>query len=823
MPRPTHRGATYLPALDGLRALAVILVVLYHLHVPGFSSGLLGVGVFFTLSGFLITSLLLATRERTGGFALGRFWLTRARRLLPALLLVLATSIAATAAVMPNKLNEYWWQGVSALAYVNNWHNIASADDYFDRFAGPGPVDHLWSLSIEEQFYLIWPLLLAGLLFVFKRRLFVTLAIIGLALLSFYLLDATAHIGFDNTRAYEGTDTRAGGLLLGAALAFWWPARARTVTHGMRCTIDVAALAGLVVIVSLARNTPDGAITLYQSGIALLSVATIAVLIATVVPETLVATVLALPPLRWIGERSYGIYLWHMPVIAFVPATIRTGYPVANAAIVVAFTVVMSALSWRYVEDPIRRGGLRAALRARPVVRKPMIPRLLDSIIDQLIRLVGLLDRLRARTDRPRALPPAPVSVAAAVAVAATTTATTTDPPAEPAEPAEPAADPGDEPDRDADQPIHVEAALELHATDPADSTAEPAGSSAEHTPPPPRRRRNPMRRRRIPALAVSAGLVATLAVGSLVAVHTLHASPPADDVDIAALADDLPPTPTTVRSGPTLPVEQRRTRCTTVVHIGDSTSIGMNSADTVPDPAARIVGRYRQVGATTVIPDIAGARSSLELVNGEPNAVTAIEGHLAQGQRGCWVMAMGINDTANVEVGGPGPVDMRIDRLLGPLRGQPVLWPTVITSPINENPAYDNRAMRRFNRALVKACARYPNLRIYDWAAEARPDWFSDGIHYTEAGYIQRAYRFAIALATVFPAHDLAPAGCVLRSSDVIAPPPTLSPVGGPPRRGHGADGRNEGEGKGAARRPPRCCEEPRRAAPAEFRKANE
>ena len=185
------------------------------------------------------------------------------------------------------------------------------------------------------------------------------------------------------------------------------------------------------------------------------------------------------------------------------------------------------------------------------------------------------------------------------------------------------------------------------------------------------------------------------------------------------------------------------------------------------------------------MIPDIAGARSSLELVNGEPNAVTAIEGHLAQGQRGCWVITMGITDTANVEVGGPGPVDMRIDRLLGPLRGQPVLWPTVITSPINENPAYDNRAMRRFNRALVKACARYPNLRIYDWAAEARPDWFSDGIHYTEAGYIQRAYRFAIALATVFPAHDLAPAGCVLRSSDVIAPPPTLSPVGAPPRRG--------------------------------------
>ncbi|MFT4128268.1 MAG: SGNH/GDSL hydrolase family protein, partial [Gordonia sp. (in: high G+C Gram-positive bacteria)] len=281
-------------------------------------------------------------------------------------------------------------------------------------------------------------------------------------------------------------------------------------------------------------------------------------------------------------------------------------------------------------------------------------------------------------------------------------------------------------------------------------------------------------RRRKQSHLTVSIVVVVTLAVGGLVGLGALRTDAPS--IDSAALQEELheelPPTPTTERSGPTLPVTERQTECTTVIHIGDSTSIGMNN-DTVANPAERIVARYRQVGARTVIADIVGARSSLETEGGNPNAREAIQGHLARGERGCWVVAMGINDTANVAVGGQGPVSMRIDRLLGPLKNQPVLWPTVITTSLNENPAYANSNMRNFNKALLQACKRYPNLRLYDWAAEARPGWFSDGVHYTAAGYVQRAYRFSIALATVFPATDARPRGCLLRSSDVRTVPP--------------------------------------------------
>ncbi|MFT4127262.1 MAG: acyltransferase, partial [Gordonia sp. (in: high G+C Gram-positive bacteria)] len=418
MPRPTHNGASYLPALDGLRALAVGFVVLYHLHVPGLDSGLLGVGVFFTLSGFLITSILLSTRERTGGFALTKFWLARARRLLPAVLLVLATALLATWITDPDTLVKRGKQALSALFYVNNWYNIGTADSYFDRFGGPGPFDHLWSLSIEEQFYLLWPLLLAGLLLVLRKRLWVTCAVLALAAGSFLLLNDLAAPSLDNSRAYEGTDTRAGGLLLGAALAVWWPARARTVGHAARCWIDVFALAGLGAIAFLIATTPDGDISLYRSGILILTVATMAVLVATVVPETLVASILGIAPLRWIGERSYGIYLWHMPVIAFLPGTLRSERPVATAAITIGVTIAFAAVSWRYVEDPIRRLGFKRAFTTARAPADTIRNHTLTAVIAFLTRIVTLLDALRARTPTPDApatgptgTPPAPMTV----------------------------------------------------------------------------------------------------------------------------------------------------------------------------------------------------------------------------------------------------------------------------------------------------------------------------------------------------------------------------------------------------------------------------
>jgi len=236
---------------------------------------------------------------------------------------------------------------------------------------------------------------------------------------------------------------------------------------------------------------------------------------------------------------------------------------------------------------------------------------------------------------------------------------------------------------------------------------------------------------------------------------------------------EDIDEGPKPAVVGPMLPASQRRTSCTTLIHVGDSTSIGMNAAELQPNAALRLSGRYASVGVKKYISDVVGGRSSIEEVDGEPNAHDSILADIQRGASGCWVMAMGINDTANMEVGGPGPLDMRIDRLLEPLKGEPVLWPTVITNSLNQNPAYNNRAMQRFNRALVRACKRYPNLRVYDWADEAKQEWFKDGVHYTDAGYIERARRFAVAVATMFPKDDVPPAGCVLKSTSAVEKKP--------------------------------------------------
>ncbi|WP_026918638.1 acyltransferase family protein [Gordonia shandongensis] len=780
MPRPTHNAASYLPGLDGLRAVAVTLVLLYHLSVPGFAGGLMGVGVFFTLSGYLITSLLISSREKHGTLGLTTFWIRRARRLLPAVVLVLLTTLATAAVAAPDKLVDYSWQAASALFYVNNWHTIAGSDSYFQRFDGPGPLSHMWSLSIEEQFYIVWPLLLALLYAVFKRRMVISGFIALLSLGSFWLLSEVATAGFDNTRAYEGTDTRAGALLLGALLAFWWPARGHRVSENARACIDGVGVAGLVGIVWLSMTMPGTSHDLYTWGLLALTAATLAVLIGAVTPSSLIAKILGVQPLRWIGERSYGIYLWHMPLVAFLPGLIRTDSAVVSSVVVVAATVLLSSLSWRYVEDPIRRHGFRAAFTTPRLAEDTVLAHLVATLIagvDAVGRaLRGLLGRLT--DDGPR---PAGSVQTGSVQTGSAQIATVWDAPAPAA--LEPA--PLREEPVDLTWPPIAEEDVDLRARDTAESDSATTDSATtdsaavdsaavDTVPPAPVEEPTPLRRSPLrPVLAMIA--VLAVAVGTMVGVarispdlSVIRALSNSDDLEGSGI-DDMDSGPRPAAVGPTLPENLRRTRCTTLVHVGDSTSIGMNAAELQPNPALRLSGRYAAVGVTRYVSDVVGGRSSLEEVDGEPNAHDSIVRDVADGVRGCWVMAMGINDTANVEVGGPGPLDMRIDRLLEPLRGQPVLWPTIVTNRLNENPAYDNRAMQRFNRALVRACKRYPNLRVYDWAAEVQQNWFKDGVHYTDAGYVERARRFAVAVATMFPADDLPPAGCVLRSTDAV------------------------------------------------------
>ncbi|QRY60953.1 acyltransferase family protein [Gordonia sp. PDNC005] len=824
MPRPTHNESSYLPGLDGIRAVAVTVVLLYHLQVPGFGGGLLGVGVFFTLSGYLITSLLISTHQRTGGLNLKTFWLRRARRLLPAVVLVLIATLVTTAVVIPDKLGTYAGQALSALFYVNNWHTILSDTSYFERFGGPSPLSHMWSLSIEEQFYILWPLLLGLFYLVLRKRWLISLVTIGLALGSFYLLTTLAEAGFDNTRAYEGTDTRAGALLMGAALAFWWPARARTVTHNQRCTLDAVGIAGLAGVLYLCMSTGDNSLELYEWGIAVLTVATMGVLMAAVTPSTLVATVLSMQPFRWIGERSYGIYLWHMPLVAFLPGIIRGGSPLISSIVVVIATLVIASLSWRYVEDPIRRHGFRAALttpRRHEDTMRAALAATADSVFTTLARpfrsakpddlpteeppmadehpqdpvpSVTGWDPAASTPTEPRPLREEPVDVVLRAPLVEESVDLGT-PDADDVPDGEPTPGGSAEPSSAETVRFRVPTGVTVLAkapsvlnlppkvdetlavpTTPADMATDPIAAASE---PPADQVHAPTDQRRSPTRAVLATLVVLgLAVGSMVAVSKLNPDLPIvsalykSDDGGSGIDDELDEGLKPERSGPTLPADQRRTKCSTVIHVGDSTSIGMSDPGMQPNVALRLEGRYRAVGAKTYIEDVVGGRSSMERVNDQPNATESIEAALGRGVRGCWVIAMGINDTANVEVGGVGPVDMRIDNILKPLVGQPVLWPTVITNRLNENPAYDNRAMRNFNRALVRACKRYPNLRVYDWAGETDQAWFLDGVHYTEAGYVERARRFSVALATMYPATDLPPAGCVLKSTTEVVPP---------------------------------------------------
>src|SRR5580693_8993895 len=414
MPEPVKGDQKYLPGLDGLRALAVAAVVAYHLGYGWAQGGLLGVGVFFTLSGYLITDILVGQFAAAGRIKLGDFWMRRARRLLPALFVMLAVVTVWVNAFNRAFVPGYRGDVIASGLYVNNWWYIFQHDSYYSRFAPPAPLDHLWSLAVEEQFYLVWPwvvlamVLVAGWLMKRRRvrllgpgthvggsadrgaaastpatasgkaggndflsgRARWAMAGVALVLAAASAIEMTMlyHPGFDPTRVYEGTDTRAFGLLIGAAVAMVYPTRrgGRTLSAGPRRLLDAAGLAGLVVVVLLVWRTNQYSPFMFQGGLELLSVATALVVAAVATPGGVLGRALGWTPMRWIGVRSYGIYLWHYPIIVLTAAAGTAGTPVSavRAVVLVAVTVAIAAASWRFVEEPIRRGSYR---RTAPV------------------------------------------------------------------------------------------------------------------------------------------------------------------------------------------------------------------------------------------------------------------------------------------------------------------------------------------------------------------------------------------------------------------------------------------------------------------------
>jgi peptidoglycan/LPS O-acetylase OafA/YrhL len=357
------------PALDGVRALAVAAVVVYHARPGWLPGGFMGVDVFFVLSGFLITSLLLREQRSTGRIALRQFWTRRARRLLPALYLLLGLILAWEVGLRLSGATSLRWDALAAFGYATNWFLIGHQQSYFAAFSAPDALQHLWSLAVEEQFYVVWPLVcVAGLL---RRRgalLWVCAAAVGSTALCAAIYNP---IG-DPSRVYYGTDTHSAGLLIGAALAVLhataWPRVKRTYRPSRRALLTAASvallsLAGLVLGFLLMAETQP---LVYRGGLSLMALGAAVLLGVLLHPAGgLAAAVFAWRPLRWIGVRSYGIYLWHWPVLVLTsPHGDPGSSPPALLVMQVLAATGLAALSYRYVETPIRTGRALQALRA---------------------------------------------------------------------------------------------------------------------------------------------------------------------------------------------------------------------------------------------------------------------------------------------------------------------------------------------------------------------------------------------------------------------------------------------------------------------------
>jgi peptidoglycan/LPS O-acetylase OafA/YrhL len=353
------RDRRYMPGLDGLRALAVLAVIAYHLNLAWAPGGLLGVCLFFVLSGYLITDLLVAQWDRSGHIDLKDFWLRRARRLLPALFVMLAGIIAWTVLLAPARLAAFWADIPAAIFYASNWWLIFHHVSYFASFGPPSPLGHLWSLAIEEQFYLVWPLLLGLALRYLPRRGRLIALTIVLALGSALAMALLYKPGLDPSRVYYGTDTRAFALLIGAALAFAWPSRKLTANLSFmgRLGLDIIGSAGLFIVLGMITITNEYQPFLYRGGLLLFSFAA-AVLVAVLAhPASRLGKLFALRPLRWLGVISYGVYLWHYPVIVLTnPAVNTSGLDTGLALRQLAASTFLAVLSWFIIEEPIRRG-----------------------------------------------------------------------------------------------------------------------------------------------------------------------------------------------------------------------------------------------------------------------------------------------------------------------------------------------------------------------------------------------------------------------------------------------------------------------------------
>ncbi|EJR29536.1 MULTISPECIES: acyltransferase family protein [Bacillus] len=362
MPEPLKKNSRYMVGLDSLRGLAILGVILYHINFNWMPGGFLGVTVFFVLSGYLITDILAIEWKNNKRIDLKKFWLSRARRLLPGMLIMLIVTLAWITIFHSSLLVKMRGDSLAALLYFSNWWYIYHKLSYFDSFSQLSPLNHFWSLAVEEQFYVVWPFVISlGFYYIKKQSrmiLFICLGAIASALAMAILYEP----GSDPSRIYYGTDTRAFSLLIGAALALIWPSSrlANKIIPQARLILDVIGGLALIIILIMFWKTNQYEPFLYRGGMVLLSLAT-ALLVANLAhPASRIAQFLRFRPLRWMGVRSYGIYLWHYPIITLTTPKVNAGeFSSTRAILQFLLIIIVAQISWKFIENPIRKGALK--------------------------------------------------------------------------------------------------------------------------------------------------------------------------------------------------------------------------------------------------------------------------------------------------------------------------------------------------------------------------------------------------------------------------------------------------------------------------------
>ena len=381
---------SYIPSLDGIRALSVLAVIVYHANKLWLPGGFLGVEVFFVISGYLITLLLLAESEKSGTVSLKQFWLRRARRLLPALWVVVLGVVVFAALFQREILGTLRGDVIAALFYGFNWFQVWVGTSYFTSFEFV-PLRHLWSLAVEEQFYLIWPVVMLVVAKFGKRRLPIVSAVFVLIAVALAIYTGVVYqpgvistiadtpeqfmslFGQSVSRVdylFLGTITRSSGLLLGAALAIWWrPWLLQNSRAGESKLYDIVGFGGLAALAfmmwrfnTVIEGTDGGTVgydLLFRGGFFLTDIASVALIAAAVHPGSkVIARGLSNPILVWLGRRSYGFYLFHWPVFQFYRRFAGQGLTPYEFVVLVLLALALTELSYRYIETPVRQGAI---------------------------------------------------------------------------------------------------------------------------------------------------------------------------------------------------------------------------------------------------------------------------------------------------------------------------------------------------------------------------------------------------------------------------------------------------------------------------------